>query len=79
MVLILLVLLLLYCSGQTDNDYTLVEADIRNIIFVGRGRAGKTTLINVLKDKNYNPPLFDIVRGTKYAKLESFTNEFEKV
>ena len=56
-----------------DCDYELVDADTRNIIFVGRSRAGKSTTINVLKDKDHNPALFDMLRGTKSASVSSFT------
>eukprot|EP01084_Bolivina_argentea_P172446 298711_1 len=60
------------CSAE-ENDYKLVRAETRNVIFVGRSRAGKTALIDVLKNKDYHPPLFTIVRGTEEVTLESFT------
>ena len=74
-------------TTYSDNDYKLVQADTRNIIFVGRSRSGKTTLIEVLKDRDYSPGLMKILRGTKNAKLETnveiqvplFVNENEIV
>ena len=60
------------CLCQS-NDYELVPADVRNIIFVGRSRSGKTTSIEVLKDKDHNPGDFKILRETKTASVQSFT------
>ena len=60
-----------------DNDFELVDADNRNIIFVGRSNAGKTTLINVLKDKKHSPALATFMRGTEDATLETFTMQSE--
>mmetsp|Transcript_8594 Transcript_8594/g.14132 ORF Transcript_8594/g.14132 Transcript_8594/m.14132 type:complete len:354 (+) Transcript_8594:63-1124(+) len=66
-------------SSNTGDDFELVEADVRNIIFVGRSRAGKSTIIEVLKNKNYEPPLFEVLRGTKVASLDSFTMNSESL
>ena len=63
-------------SGLTD--YELVTADTRNILFVGRSRTGKSTLIKVLQDKNYSPPLVDLMRGTVDVEVTSFTMRSDK-
>ena len=80
--LVLSLCALVYCTCglvvDLDSDYELVDADTRNIIFVGRSRAGKTTSIDVLKDKDHNPQLFSIVRGTKDASVASFTMSSKK-
>ena len=46
-------------------DYELVKADQRNIIFVGRSRSGKSTLINVLKNRDFDPEEMQVLRDTK--------------
>eukprot|EP00485_Elphidium_margaritaceum_P020953 CAMPEP_0202715504 /NCGR_PEP_ID=MMETSP1385-20130828/90815_1 /ASSEMBLY_ACC=CAM_ASM_000861 /TAXON_ID=933848 /ORGANISM="Elphidium margaritaceum" /LENGTH=307 /DNA_ID=CAMNT_0049376785 /DNA_START=1 /DNA_END=921 /DNA_ORIENTATION=+ len=73
--LVVVVLLGIWCVKLNSQscDYELVQADNRNIIFVGRSRAGKSTAINVLKDKDFDPGLFDILRGTRDATVQSFT------
>ena len=65
-------LLLAVLSLSVHCDYTLVPADNRNIIFVGKSRAGKTTLIEVLKNKDHNPKKRKLLSETKRASMESF-------
>jgi len=52
------------------------EAKIRNILFVGATKSGKTTLLNILKNPKYfdtdKPTLFST---TRYAKLRCFVTE----
>lgn len=80
----LVAIVLVYAAQASDpmkapeitksNEYTLVEADVRNIIFVGRSRVGKTTLISVLKDKDHSPKkVTQIVHGTVNTELRAFT------
>ena len=60
-------------------DYQLVEAvETRNIMFVGRARAGKSTIIKVLQDKDYSPALGRVLRGRIQAEVSSFTMNSEK-
>eukprot|EP01084_Bolivina_argentea_P172445 298710_1 len=79
-VVIAIVIVWLYGRDQShQTDYKLVNAEVRNIIFVGRGRTGKTTLINVLKDRDYNPPPTTVVRDTINASFQSFTIKSKKL
>ena len=66
------------CSSSNDCDYELINAEQRNILFVGRSRVGrsrvgKSRLISVLKNKDHSVGITSVVRGTVDAKLESFT------
>lgn len=79
MILFVIAAFFFYFCKSENCDYELVAADVRNIIFVGKGRVGKSTLIQVLKNKDHDPGLFDIVRGTKYATVESFTMRSDKL
>ena len=65
-------LLWLALLSSVRGDYKLVPADNRNIIFVGKSRAGKSTLIEVLKNKDHNPAKRKMLSETKRATMESF-------
>jgi predicted GTPase len=43
------------------------------VLFVGKVGAGKTTTINVLKDKHYVAPMQGLFVGTKDPKVEIFS------
>lgn len=74
----LLLITFVYICNAQHCDYELVEADVRNIIFVGRSRSGKTTSIEVLKDKDHDPGLFTVLRDTRDASVQSFTMNSKK-
>lgn len=67
-----------WCCQTQENGYELVDTDTRNIIFVGRSRAGKSTAIEVLKDKSYDPGPFTLLRGTTDPSISSFTVNSKK-
>jgi len=78
--LLLLLSAFAYCHSQdTDCDYVLEKADVRNVIFVGRSRSGKTTSIEVLKDKNHSPKDFTVLRDTLDVGVQSFTMNSAKL
>ena len=60
-------------KGTEFSEYELVEAETRNILFVGRQGSDKSTLIKVLQNKDYSPPLTEIIGGTGDVEISSFT------
>lgn len=78
---LLCILLTWSVIGQNDfeaprlqlNDYLLMESVVRNVLFVGKSRSGKTTTVQVLKDKSYIAPDESIFAGTLQPELQSFS------
>jgi len=76
-ILLLLVAVTVCCSVtsfpcQADPNYLLLEAETRNIIFVGKSRSGKTTIVNTLKDVCHVAADMSFLRGTMHPQLQSF-------
>jgi predicted GTPase len=61
-----------------ENEIKLKESNIRNVLFVGRSRSGKSTAYGVLKNLTYVPDDLDIFMGTKEPEIKSFTVEISK-
>eukprot|EP01084_Bolivina_argentea_P194628 333958_1 len=74
LILLISTFLIWYIMSE-DLEYELVKAEVRNIIFAGKSRSGKSTLIEVLKDVNHSPKEMDILAGTQAASLATFTME----
>jgi GTP-binding protein EngB required for normal cell division len=57
---------------RRSNDYLLEEAEIRNVLMVGRSRTGKSTACGVLKDPCYEPKQMSIFADTWEPKFNTF-------
>ena len=56
-----------------DNEYSLIETEQRNVIFLGKTRSGKTTAVGVMKDPCYVPETYSLFSGTVNTKFQSFS------
>jgi len=56
-------------------DYRFKDTDVRNILFVGRTRSGKSTAIATLKGVEHTSKRLEIFSETKFARLKPFTLE----
>jgi GTP-binding protein EngB required for normal cell division len=57
---------------RRQDQFRLEEAEIRNVIMVGRSRSGKSTAINVLRDPCYTPEALSIFSDTFNPKFRTF-------
>jgi GTPase SAR1 family protein len=58
---------------RSKDNFPMEEAKTRNILMVGRCRAGKSTAIGVLKDPCYEPKGMSIFAETVNPKFQSFS------
>lgn len=63
---------------EEDNDIRLKDADNRNIIFVGRTRAGKSTILRMMKDPTSIAKESSLYSETEEPTLYPFTVEAEQ-
>jgi GTPase SAR1 family protein len=55
------------------NMFKFEESEVRNVIFVGKSRSGKTTATNVLQDTCYQPARMSIFSETDIPDFQTFT------
>jgi GTPase SAR1 family protein len=56
------------------NDPTeFIPADIRNVLFCGASRSGKSTIFHVMQNPVYSPEKISIFSDTKFTSFKTFT------
>jgi len=58
---------------RRQDHYPLEETKTRNVLIVGRSRAGKSTAVGVVKDACYEPKMMSIFSETRDPKFQSFS------
>eukprot|EP01087_Luapelamoeba_hula_P017444 TRINITY_DN54_c0_g1_i1.p1 TRINITY_DN54_c0_g1~~TRINITY_DN54_c0_g1_i1.p1 ORF type:complete len:416 (+),score=103.93 TRINITY_DN54_c0_g1_i1:45-1250(+) len=68
----------LLSKKKLENNISLSDADSRNVILLGRARAGKSTVLGVMKKPTWIPDQLSLWAGTQVPLMHSFTVEYDK-